>query len=120
VDVPYRPILLELARVRRRGDRELARGNQTWRRLSVTFPPHLGSHSTHQTFYFDAEGVLRRHDYNVEVAGNSPAAHYVSEYQHVSGFLIATKRRVFPRQPDNTPLRDITTIAIDLDHIHFA
>ena len=94
--------------------------NQTWRRLSVTFPPHLGSHSTHQTFYFDAEGVLRRHDYNVEVAGNSPAAHYVSEYQHVSGFLIATKRRVFPRQPDNTPLRDITTIAIDLDHIHFA
>lgn len=93
--------------------------NETWRRLSVTFPPHLASHSTQQTLYYDASGLLRRHDYEVEVAGHFPAAHYVSEYQNVSGILMAMKRRVFPRQPDNTPVRNILTIAIDLSHIRF-
>jgi len=93
--------------------------NETWRRLSVTFPPGLATHSTRQTFYFDAGGLLRRHDYEVEVAGNVPAAHYVSDYQDVSGILMATKRRVFPRQPDNAPARGTVTIAIDLERIHF-
>jgi hypothetical protein len=48
--------------------------NQTWRRLSVTFPPAIVSHSAQQVVYFDADGLLRRHDYQVEIAGNSPAA----------------------------------------------
>jgi hypothetical protein len=94
--------------------------NETWRRLSATFPPRLASHSTQQAFYFDPAGLLRRHDYQVEVAGHFPAAHYVSDYQDVSGFLVATRRRVFPRQPDGTPARDTVTIAIDLEHIHFS
>jgi hypothetical protein len=93
--------------------------NETWRRLAVTFPPHLASHSTHQTLYFNAEGLLRRHDYEVEVAGNFPAAHYPSEYQHVSGVQVATKRRVFPRQPDNRPAHNVVTISIDLEQIRF-
>jgi hypothetical protein len=93
--------------------------NESWRRLSVTFPPQIASHSMQQTFYFDAEGVLRRHDYEVEVAGNFPAAHYLFEYESVSGFLVATQRRVFPRQPDNRPARNVVTIAIDLEHVRF-
>jgi hypothetical protein len=93
--------------------------DETWRRLAVTFPPYLASHSAQQTFYFGADGRLRRHDYEVEVAGCFPAAHFVSDYQTVSGMLMATKRRVFPRQPDNMPARNVLTIAIDLEHIHF-
>src|SRR5215467_13753368 len=46
--------------------------DETWQRLSATFPPHLASHSTQQAFYFDAQGLLRRHDYMVEVAGHFP------------------------------------------------
>jgi hypothetical protein len=90
---------------------------ETWRRLAVTFPPDIASHSTHQTFYFGADGLLRRHDYAVEVAGGFPAAHYVSDYQNVAGLQLATKRRVFPRQPDNLPDRTVVTIAIDLAQI---
>jgi hypothetical protein len=62
---------------------------------------------------------LRRHDYEVEVVGRFPAAHYVSDFQNVSGLLLAKKRRVFPRQPDNRPARNIVTIAIDLEQIRF-
>jgi hypothetical protein len=91
--------------------------NETWRRLAVTFPPYLASHSLRQTCYFGADSRLRRHDYEVEVAGDFPAAHYVSDYQDVSGLMIATRRRVFPRQPDNLPARNVVTIAIDLRQI---
>ena len=90
---------------------------ETWRRLKVTFPSSIPSHSTEQTFYLGDDGLLRRHDYNVEVTGNSPAAHYVSEYKDVAGLLIPTKRRVFPRRSDNTPVLDVLSISIDLSDI---
>jgi hypothetical protein len=93
--------------------------NETWRRLKVKFPPQIASHSTEQTFYLDKDGLLRRHDYDVEISGNMPAAHYVYEYKDVSGIMIPTKRRVFPRQPDNTPVLDSLLISIDLSDIRF-
>jgi len=51
---------------------------ETWRRLKVTFPRDIATHSTEQTFYFDQKGLLKRHDYDVEISGASPGAHYVS------------------------------------------
>ena len=94
--------------------------NETWRRLTVRFPPSIASHSTQQTFYFGADGLLRRHDYEVEIVGNSPGAHYVYSYQNVSGLLMPTKRRVFARQQDNTPSLDTLVISIDLSDIRLA
>ena len=45
----------------------------------VTFPGHIASHCKEQTFYSDADGLIRRHDYIAEVLGSSgPAAHYSS------------------------------------------
>ena len=85
----------------------------------MKFPPHIASHSTEQTFYLGDDGLLRRHDYDVEITGNTPAAHYVSDYKDVSGIMIPTKRRVFPRQPDNTPALDTVLISIDLSDIRF-
>jgi len=93
---------------------------ETWRRLKVTFPPYIASHSTEQTFYIGDDGLLRRHDYDVEVVGNAPIAHYVSEYKDISGFLIWTKRRAFVRQPDNTPALEQLMISIDLSDIRYA
>jgi len=94
--------------------------DETWRRLWVKFPPHIASHSAGQTFYLGDDGLLRRHDYEVEIAGNTPAAHYVSDYQDVSGIMLPAKRRVFIRQPDNTPALDSVFLSIDLSDIRFA
>ena len=93
---------------------------QTWRRLEVTFPPSIASHSSEQTLYIGDDGLLRRHDYVDKIAGNFPVAHYVSAYQDVSGLLIPTKRRAFARQPDNTPVLDVLTVSIDLSDIRCA
>ena len=59
---------------------------EIWRRLKVTFPDDIATHSTIQIFYFDSAGLLKRHDYDAEVLGGTPAAHYVREYQTFSGF----------------------------------
>ena len=93
---------------------------ETWRRLKVTFPPSIASHSSEQTFSFGDDGLLHRHDYVDEVAGNFPVAHYVSAYKDVSGLLIPTKRRAFARQPDNTPALEALTVSIDLSDMRCA
>jgi len=93
---------------------------ETWRRLKVTFPQSIATHSTVQTFYIDSEGLLKRHDYDTEVLGDSPAAHYVHDYQQVSGILVPTRRRVCRRQSDGTPAPDPFLVTIDLSAVEFS
>ena len=92
---------------------------EMWRRLKVTFPHSIATHSTVQMFYFGSDGLLRRHDYDAEVLGGSPAAHYVYEYQEFSGILVPTKRRVLGRRPDGTPAPDQLIVTIDLSDVEF-
>lgn len=90
---------------------------EAWRRLEVHFPGTLEVFSKKQVLYFAANGELRRLDYDVEIAGNTPGAHYVSDYVEVSGLKFPTKRRIYPRSPDGTSLSEPLVISIDLDAI---
>ena len=76
---------------------------EAWRRLLVRWPKDVHTHSHEQTFYFDKENLIRRLDYRVEIAGNVPCAHYLSDYKEISGIKIATKRIVYPVQQNNKP-----------------
>src|ERR1700723_2210930 len=40
---------------------------ETWRQLSVIFPPGIPTHSARQTFYFNDKGLLQRFDYATDV-----------------------------------------------------
>ncbi|HEY9404631.1 MAG TPA: hypothetical protein VIQ24_18380 [Pyrinomonadaceae bacterium] len=93
---------------------------EVWRRLKVTFPPGVASHSTVQTFYFDAEGLLQRHDYDTEVLGGTPAAHYVYQHEEFSGILVPTRRRVLGRAPDGTSVPEPLIVTIDLIEVEFS
>ena len=90
---------------------------ETWRRLRVRFPADIATHSTEQTLYFDQQGLLKRHDYDVEIAAGSTAAHYVSELKEFSGIVFPTKRRIYPRLPDGKSLPEPLIVSIDLDKI---
>lgn len=87
---------------------------EIYRRLAVTFPAEVPSHSTKQTFYFDATGLLRRHDYSVEIMGGTASANCASDYKAYGGFNFPTKRRVHRIGPDNRPDRSRTSVAIDI------
>ena len=93
---------------------------ETWRRLKVKFPPSIATHSVEQTFYIGSDGLFRRHDYDVEVMGNSTGAHYLSDYQEVSGIMVPAKHLIYPRQQDNTPMLDLLLVSIGLSDIRLA
>ena len=90
---------------------------ETWRRLKVRFPPDIATHSTEQTLYFDQHGLLKRHDYDVEISGGTAGAHYVSDLREFSGIVFPTKRRIFPRQPNGHSAPEPLVVSIDLDQI---
>lgn len=90
---------------------------QVWRRLKVTFPEHVATHSREQVFYFDADGLLRRLDYTAEVIGGGPAAHYTSEHREFDGIVIPTRRRVYPLAPDGSVAPEPLLVSIDLDEV---
>jgi hypothetical protein len=92
---------------------------EIWRRLKVLFPDNIDSHSKEQVFYFNKDGLIKRHDY--QVLGNSPAAHYVSGHREFQGIVVPTTRRVYVRQPDNKPrLSGPLLVSIDFSNIKFS
>ncbi|UPK67410.1 hypothetical protein [Chitinophaga filiformis] len=92
--------------------------NEVYRRLQVTFPENVATHNQVQTFYIDREGLIKRHDYNVEILSNAASVHYLSDYTEVQGVKFATKRQVYARLEDNTPkLPEPMFISIDISDI---
>jgi hypothetical protein len=87
------------------------------RGLRAQFPSSIHTHSAEQNLYFDDEGLLRRHDYRVDVAGGTRAAHLISDYIEVQGLRIPTKRRVFMRNEDGTFQSERTLVSVDLSDV---
>ena len=90
---------------------------QTWRRLHVRFPPGIATHSPDQVFYFDSLGRQRRMDYVAEVNGSTLVGHYTSRYKTFDGLLVATRRRVFRRNPDHTVNLNLPSITLDVHDV---
>jgi hypothetical protein len=115
------PFLFLRAGVEAREIEPWEEGGERWRRLRVVFPPGLPTHSREQVFYFDAAGLLRRHDYTAEVFGGwAKAAHYSSEHRSFSGLVLPTRRRVYPRKPDGRPRPFPTLVWIDVDDVQIS
>lgn len=89
------------------------------RGINVRFPEGVHSHSREQHFYFGDDGLLRRHEYHVDVWAGTNAAHMLSDYVEVEGFRLPTKRRVFPRNSDGSLEADVTIVSIDLSNYAF-
>jgi hypothetical protein len=90
---------------------------ETWRRLKVTFPDSVKSHSHEQISCFGPDGLLRRHDYTVDILGGATGLNYASEYHDVDGIIIPTKRRVFAYEGNYEPVMEPLLVAIDMGEI---
>jgi hypothetical protein len=91
---------------------------ERWRRLDARFPDGLDTHSREQTFYFNSEGLLRRHDYVAEpVGGWAHGAHYCADHVEAGGLRFPTRRWVRPIGPRNRSLPFPTMVSIRLDDI---
>jgi len=90
---------------------------ETWRRLKVTFPDRVKSHSREQISCFGPDGLLRRHDYRVDILGGATGLNYASEYRDVDGIIVPTKRRIYAYEGDYQPVKEPLLVAIDMAEI---
>jgi hypothetical protein len=63
--------------------------------------------------------MLRRHDYNVNIAGGFGASQVTSEYLVANGVHLPTKRRAYTRGPDRRPILEMLMVAIDISEVSF-
>ncbi|MCL2394361.1 MAG: hypothetical protein FWC87_06690 [Acidimicrobiaceae bacterium] len=87
---------------------------ETWRRLQITFPERIKTHTRQQISCFGPDGLLRRHDFAIDLLGGVPSRLYATDYRDVDGIIIPTTRHAW--QDDNhTP--ELLMIAIDMAQI---
>ena len=66
--------------------------------IEVELPAALHTHCRRQTFYFEQDGLLRRHDYVADIVGAwARGAHLWSDFVTVGGIEIAQHRHVVAR-----------------------
>lgn len=90
---------------------------ETWRRLKVTFPDNVKSHTRQQISCFGPDGLLRRHDYTVDILGGATGLNYASDYRDVNGIMVPTKRRVYAYEGDYQLVKEPLLVAIDMGAI---
>ncbi|PQO99803.1 hypothetical protein C5614_06985 [Massilia phosphatilytica] len=90
-----------------------------WHRLRVTYPDTIATHSRVQTFYVGADFRLRRHDYDVEINGGTPAVHYFSEYATVDGVNLPTRHLIYVRNPDGSHAAEPLVVSIVVSDVRF-
>ena len=93
---------------------------EQWRALKVHFPDYIAIHTREQISYFGPDGLLRRHQYTVDVLGNAPGLNYASDYRSVSGVMVPTKRRVFAYDGEKQKFPERSLVAIDIREIEFS
>jgi hypothetical protein len=94
-----------------------AEDGKSWRCVRATFPATIDVHSDTQLYYFDDEGQLARIDYEPEVNGGVPTAHYQPAHVAADGLVVTTRHEVYVRKPDRTPDRAQMPISLDMSAI---
>ena len=90
---------------------------ETWRRLRVIFPEEVKSHTREQIFCFGPDGLLRRHDYSVDVLGGATGLNYASDYREIDGLMFPTTRRVYAYEGDYQLVPEPLLVSVDISQI---
>jgi hypothetical protein len=113
------PFLLAMDGVRVEETESWQEGSELWRVMRTYFPGSIETHSLVQDFFFGDDLMLRRHDYNVNIAGGFGAAQLTSDYVVANGIRLPTKRRAYARGPDRRPILEMLMVAIDISEVTF-
>ena len=90
---------------------------ETWRRLTVTFPEHVKSHTREQISSFGPDGLLRRHDFTIDILGGATGMLYATDSRNVDGIIIPTTRRGYAWQGDYQRIPEPLLVAIDMGEV---
>lgn len=92
---------------------------EDWRPLKAIFPDNIDSHCREQISYFGQDGLLRRHEYIVDMMGGAKGLNYAYDYRRVDGIMIPTTRRVHGFDDNKRKIPDPVLVSIDIHEIEF-
>ena len=94
--------------------------NEEWRRLKITFPTYIASHSRTQFTHFGPDGLMRRHDYTVDILGGASGANYVSDYSEFQGIKMPTRRRIYAYDDNMQKVPEPLLVSLDFGTLAFS
>jgi hypothetical protein len=93
---------------------------EVWRRLKVTFPDYIASHTREQITHFGPDGLMRRHDYTVDILGGARGANYTTNYRDFQGIKMPTTRRIYAYDDAMQKIPEPVLVSLDFGAIVLA
>jgi len=93
---------------------------EEWRRLKVTFPDHIASHTRSQVIHIGPDGLMRRHDYTVDILGGATGANYPSEFREFQGMMMPTRRRIYAYDDAGQKVPEPLLVSLDFKNLMFS
>jgi hypothetical protein len=90
------------------------------RRLKVTFPNHIVSHSKTQITHFGSDGLMRRHDYTVDILGGATGANYTTNYRDCQGIKMPSTRRIYAYDEAMLKVPEPVLVSLDFGDLTFS
>jgi hypothetical protein len=92
---------------------------ERWRRLQITWPEQPVGHSKAQTLYIGDDGLIRRFDYEIDIASRAPGAHYVTGYSEIDGIMTPTLHTILVRDGQDQSMREPVMVTIGLEEVEY-
>ncbi|MFM0076737.1 hypothetical protein PQQ86_36935 [Paraburkholderia sediminicola] len=93
---------------------------EVWRRLKVTFPDYIASHTRTQVTHFGPDGLMRRHDYTVDILGGAAGANYTTNYREFQGIMMPTTRRIYAYDEAMQKVPEPLLVSLDFGELSFS
>ena len=93
---------------------------EEWRRLRVTFPDSIVSHTKTQITHFGPDGLMRRHDYTVDILGGNTGANYSTNYKEFQGIMMPTTRRIYAYDAAMQKVPEPLLVTLDFGALQFS
>lgn len=93
---------------------------EVWRRLKVTFPDYVASHTKTQVTHFGPDGLMRRHDYTVDILGGATGANYPTNYREFQGIWMPTTRRIYAYDEAMRKVPEPLLVSLDFGELRFS
>jgi hypothetical protein len=86
--------------------------------LNIHLPASIPCQSQHQVYYFNAQGLLERNDYqNSTFCPLAMGTHIYQQHRNVDGLIFATRRKVFPRLWNGTAIKAAKLMDAQINNI---
>ncbi len=95
---------------------------EEWRRLKVTFPDAIASHTKTQITHFGPDGLMRRHRLHRRRHSRrgQRAPNYVSDYRTFQGIKMPTKRRIYAYDENMQKTPEPLLVSLDFGQLTFS